>query len=682
MTDPAQTNDDWLPDYTPAKAGAAPPPVSVDGVMGRAQPAPARKPRAAPAQAAIPSPDSLPIAAEPAAPPHSTSTPAKAGASTGKDPTHPDDTAPPAPPRGGKPERPKGEIWDGCPVVPLGVKGKTQYLLDVHGQLREEIKLDIGTIASLFGNRQQLLWHRYPSYAKGAEKPSPMRFDQGKAQSDIISACADRGVFSKEGVERGAGAWTDDDGNLVYHAGDQVLIAGAWKPPGIHGGRIYSACAPIPRPAPVARADAAQKALALISTWCWRRPDLDPMLALGLTCAQMLGGALDWRPVGWWTGDAATGKTTLQKALLHLHGGEAGLLQATDATEGGIRSVIGQSSLPVSVDEVEPDKDNPQKVRAIIELARRAASGGVVFRGSADQKGHQSMARSAFVFSSILVPPMPAQDRSRLVLLELDRFPPETTAVKLDLRRLREGGAAIKRSLIDGWPTWAERLDRWRAALALNGLTGRSADNWGTVLAMADMALNAEIAATDVIEGWADKLARAVRAEVDEVGSNADDMLTHLLGQEFDVYRSGEKYIVAQWLMAAAGLPGAPPGIVNTGATGEDLRDQANRKLKKAGLTVEGKGIDGWLLIASSRLPELDKLFRDSQWAGGVWKQAARRLGGAEQRPTMSFAGQKSRATAIPLRAMPYLLGGPLEVPVTAPHPAGRSATDDMEDFA
>ncbi len=666
---PAPNNDDFLPDFDARSAAIAAP-----------TPTPARKPKAnlRPVDALADE-----IGVEEPAPP----TPrAKRGAKPAAPPPPVDDGPPAAPPPPAtKPPRPHGEIWEGCPVQPLGVNGPTQYLLDVHGQMRDHIKLDIGTIASLFGNRQPLLWHKYPTFAKGAEHPTPMRFDQGKAQSDILSACADRGVFSPTGRVRGPGAWVDDDGKLVYHAGDEVLVDGAWKPPGLHGLQIYPATAPVPRPATEAREDAAQKALDLISTWTWRRPELDPMLALGLTCAQMLGGALDWRPVGWWTGDAATGKTTLQKALLHLHGGDAGLLQATDATEGGIRSVIGQSSLPVAVDEVEPDKDNPNKVKAVIELARRAASGGVVFRGSADQKGHQSMARSAFVFSSILVPPMPAQDRSRLILLELDRFPADAPPVKLDLRRLREMGASIKRRLIDGWPTWEARLQAWRGGLADHGLTGRSSDNWATVLAMADMALYPEPSSAEIIDGWASRLARAVTAEIDEVGSNADDMLTHLLGQEYDVYRSGEKYIVAQWLMCAADLPGAPTGILNSGATGADRRDQANQKLAKAGLKIEGKGADAVLIIASNTLPELDKLFRDSQWAGGVWKQAARRLPGAEPRATISFAGQKSRATAVPLRAIPSLIGGPIIVTSSVPHPVAgtqnQPASATSEEF-
>lgn len=590
-----------------------------------------------------------------------------------------------APPRDGGSGRPHGMIWDGCPVIPLGVHSDLSWYLDITGQLRGVDNHTIQKMLHLFGGdraRHHVARH-FPVFDKEGNS-RPGRFDQLTLSSAMIAACAERGVWSPTGRVRGAGAWADDDGALIYHAGDQVLIGGTWHPPGTYGGKVYPASDPIPRPASEARGDPAAEVLDLIGTWEWRRPDIDPVIVLGLTCAQMMGGALDWRPVGWWTGDAATGKTTLQRGLLHLHGGEAGLLQAADATEAGIRSVVGQSSLPVAVDELEPDADNPRKVKAVIELARRAASGGVVFRGSTDQRGHQGTARSAFVFSSILVPPMPSQDRSRLILLELDRIPEGRPQIRLDPRGLRRIGAQLRRRLIDGWPGWAGRLELWRAALARHGQTGRGADNYATVLAMADMAMRAELPDQEILEAWASKLGRAVTEEAVDVGSNADDMLTWLLGQEYDVWRSGERYIVAQWLMAAGGLPAAPPGILGLSApTDAKLRrDDANAKLAKVGLRVEGAGEAAQLVIASSPLPGLMRLFEGSPWAGGVWSQAARRVPGAEARPPVSFAGQKSRATAIPFASIPGLSAFPMDRPVTAPRtPSVACDPAEMDDF-
>ena len=48
-------------------------------------------------------------------------------------PPDPADRPPPPPRRGSG--RPRGEIWEGCPVVPLGVFGAESFYIDVLGQL-------------------------------------------------------------------------------------------------------------------------------------------------------------------------------------------------------------------------------------------------------------------------------------------------------------------------------------------------------------------------------------------------------------------------------------------------------------------------------------------------------------------------------------------------------------------
>jgi hypothetical protein len=577
---------------------------------------------------------------------------------------------------GKKKGRPRGEIFRDCPVVPLGVYGDVSYYLDRLGQLRAIDNHSLDKIRHVFGGDVRLLSMHFPQYDKDGDK-KPGKFDQASAAAVMTEASAERGVWSPVGRVRGAGAWADDDGSLIYHAGDEVLIGGRWLRPGVYAGHVYPASDPVPRPAPTARGDAAGEALALISTWAWRRPDIDPQLALGVACAQMMGGALDWRPVGWLTGDAATGKSTFQKFLLWLHGGEAGLLQAADATEAGIRSVVGYSSLPVAVDELEPDKDNPRKVKAVIELARRAASGGQIFRGGADQKGHQSNAQSAFLFSSILVPPMPAQDRSRLILLDLNQLPPDAPKISLDPRKWRGVGAQIRRALIEGWPTWPARLELWRATLARHGQTGRGADNFATVLAMADMAMRSDMPGADELNAWARKVSHASTEDALEVGSNADDMLMRLMGQPLDVWRRGRKFTVGQWVAMAARMPGARDAI------DEATPDTANQFLAPYGLRVRGRGSEAALCIANRPLALLSELFKDSPWAEGVWSQAARRLPGAKATPPLHFAGASSRAWEVPLAGIPGLLQFPADRDdgQNPAAPPGYGLPSDAEDF-
>jgi len=644
-TDP--TNDDCLPD-------PAPPAPQIAQKAGR-------QAKVTPLRPIAGSLDDLPIAAGPAPRP-----------GDGLDPPDVPPDAPP--PRGSKPDRPRGQIWAGCPVKPLGTYGDVSWYLDITGQLRGVDNHQLQKMLHLFGGTKALnqLAAHFPQFDKDGA-PKRGKFDQLALSAVMIGACAERGVWSPTGRVRGAGAWTDDAGQLVFHAGDAAWIEGEWRDPGVYDGKVYPASDPVPRPADKAAGDPAAEALALIETWRWRRPDVDAMLALGIVCAGMMGGALDWRPVSWLTGDAATGKSTFQRLMLLLHGGENGLLQAADATEAGIRSVVGYSSLPVAIDELEPDPDRPLKVKAVVELARRAASGGQVFRGSTDQKGHQSNASSAFLFSSILVPPMPAQDRSRLILLDLERFPEGSPKVTLDPRALRRIGAQLRRRLIDGWPTWAERLELWRGALAAHGQVGRGADNYATVLAMADMALRADLPSPSHLDGWAAKLGRAVTDESVEVGSNAEDMLVHLLSQPLDVYRRGQRFTVAQWVAMAARLPGAPEAI--EGAT--DMN--ANDFLAPYGLRVRGREQDAELFIGNKPLAYLCTLFERSPWQDGGWAQAARRVPGAEP-VNLTLNRVAMRGHYIPLARIPGFLSFPMDKGAAAA-PGAPPAGGQMEDF-
>ncbi|MEO0678587.1 MAG: hypothetical protein AAFZ02_13645, partial [Pseudomonadota bacterium] len=503
-----------------------------------------------------------------------------------------DGTPPPPPPDPGAPDRngrPRGEIWDGCPVRPLGVRGKHAYYLDVLGQMRAIDNHNAQNIQSLFGHQIPKLVFNFPQWKKdddGGFIRQKNRFDQTTASMAMHAAASECGVFNPDNAVRGVGAWADEDGQLVYHLGDAVLIEGQLHDPGRHGRHIYPAQPTIPHPERKPTSpDPTPEILATLETWNWTNKDIHPFIALGMIATQMLCGALDWRPVFWLLAPAGAGKSEFQKLVKLLHGDD-GLLQTTDATKSGITSKLGQSSLPVAVDELEPGDERSTKERDIIALARVAASGGEWFRGSADQTGVGGKVYSAFLFSSILIPGvMKTQDVQRLIRLELNPLEAGTAKLSLEARTWRARGARLKQLLIDRWESWPERLAAWRHALEIASVMGRDADNWGTVLAMADMALSDEIMAPDAMESWAKKIAFVAEAGRDDVMNDAEAMLLHLLAQPFDIYRRGELYSVAQWIMAAAQLPGAPTGIGPAGDTEPDKHDrarEANSKLEKA----------------------------------------------------------------------------------------------------
>lgn len=585
--------------------------------------------------------------------------------------------------------RPRGEIYDNCPVTPLGVRGDFAWYLDALGQLRGVKEHKIQTILSLWGRLNPQLQHHFPSFNKSGDKVKN-RFDQTHASMIMIQAAAECGLFDPQNGVRGVGCWTDDDGRLIYHAGDEVLQGGAWRAPGRIEERIYPAYPRAPRPAETEGPDPAPEILETLASWNWTAPDVHPQIALGMIATMMLCGALDWRPTFWLLAPAGAGKSDFQKLMAMLMG-DGGLVQSTDATKSGITSKLGQSSLPVAIDEFEPGDERSTKERDMVQLARVASSGGEWMRGSADQTGVGGKIFSAFLFSSILIPGiMKTQDVQRLIRLEMRPLRTGTPPLVLQARTWRERGARLRARLFRRWSSWPERLSRWRHVLEQEEVTGRDADNWATVLAMADMAQEDEIAAEDVMRGWAKKAAFLAAADKSDTINDADAMLLHLMSQHHDPFRRGELHNIAQWVMAAAQRPGAVRAIYGAkdefghatqldATTLRDRAEAANRVLAKVGLRVQGAGDEAQLFIANAQMQGLNDLFRGSQWHGGVWSQSARRVPGAELTPhPLTLAGIRSRGVLMPIRSIPGLMSFQTETPDTMPAPR---TGDELEDF-
>ena len=697
MTDLPDNDTSWL-------SNPAPPPRSMDPVMTRPAAQPDEKPaRKAPAR---PKPALRPVEqladdiegapeADAGDPPPDPSRPDPARTADQPKPRPrsdrgQDDGSPPPRDRG----RPKGQIWDGCPVKPLGVNGSTSYFLDVLGQMRGVGKLERMTIMHLFGHRYGSLCDAFPQWTTPRDDEPPKKkagkFEGDAAAAAMTMAASEKGLFDPESAVRGVGAWADDDGQLVYHMGDEVLIGGKAHEPGTHQGKIYPAFPAIPHPAPAGEDhdDPVPHILAVLETWNWRRKSLDAYLSLGMIGCLILGGAFSWRPAFWLTGGAGAGKSSFQLLLQLLLGGEKGLIQSPDSTARGIAALLGQSTLPVGLDEMEPD-ENSQKNKAIIDTARVAASGGRWVRGSSDQKGSSGQLRSTFLFSSIIVPGvLQSEDLQRIIKLLLDPLPEGSKPPDLTPALWRKRGAVLKRQMIDRWHDWAERLRRWRAALEGVKITGRPADNWGTVLAMADMMSRAALPTPELCSQWVSQCAPFIETEKREAGNDATEFLTHLMSREFDVFRRGEKFTVAQWLQVAAGSPGAPPGLL--GDFGHDPDDRrrrseaANRALAKANLKIVANGKDEpFLFIGYEKVQALLELFSGSRWAGGAWRQSAERVQGAFVTDlTRTLAGVRSRGTNIPVSSLPGLMDAPEATMSTRTPPPPAKTPDDMEDFA
>lgn len=559
---------------------------------------------------------------------------------------------------------PPAGLPDDCPVIPLGMSadGKLFFYLDPGGRLQVMAQRDHSRlgILGLFNERHSVLKDYWPRLKKITDKQtgevewSVEGWRPELAAEELFGACGRKGTINPAERVRGPGAWKGREDELILHCGDRILCGGAILKPGDIAGYIYPANAPIPQPseafAPGGPSGPAAWVLSLFRCWQWRRPDVDAHLLLGMLGAAKIGGALPWRPVAWITGEFGAGKSTLMTFFAGLCG-EGGLHKTAETSAAGIWQTTRQSTLPIVIDEAEPDTD-PRKMSAVLRLARIASSGDVVFRGGDNHNPVKFVIQCCFLFGSILVPPLTPQDRSRIAVLEMDELtggkPPEATPAKL-----KAAGEALTRRMVDGWPRLATVFDAYRGALIEHGHTTRSADQFGVLLACAHLLLHDDATPeADYLDYWCEQL--PPDREIHRDWRNA---AAWLMTQPMEPpFRGGPRKTVSQW--CRDGLNGD-----------SDQPETANHALETYGLKIEieklpmGGGNFGWLYVANSHRG-LTQLFDGSHWSGqsgtsNPWVQAFHRLaeaaGVGEARAWRRFAGYGARCTKLPAL---YVLDG------------------------
>jgi len=534
----------------------------------------------------------------------------------------------------------KRGLPDDCPVTPLGTHNGVFFYLDTVGQLRDLKARDHGNkdLLALFSPRTDFLHSTWP---RSNDKGMVTGWRPEEAGEALMNSCSASGVWNALDRVRGRGTWLDNDGGLVMHCGDAVLLRGAWHPTGMHDGFVYPAAPatarPLDRPAPSTEID---KLFGVIKSWTWRRAPIDPGLMLGFMGACVLGGALDWRPLAWVTGDKGTGKSTLHNLIRGIMGGA--LVWTSDASEAGIRQTLGHQSVPVIVDEAEAEDDN-RKLQALIKLARQASSGGKIVRGGADHQAQDFAARSCFMLSSILMPPLMGQDRSRMAILELQPLGAGAEPA-MSVEWMKTVGHVMRRRLLDGWHRWPETLAMFRTMLKVAGHGARGADQFGTLLACADLLLHDALPSVADVNEFAPYLGADSLAETREDTPDSERCLGHLLTSTVMLAGGATPQSVAYWVQRARGEL----------ASEADEDRPAERALGVIGLRVHQPRSGGLYLAVATSHQGLARLFNGTHWqarsgANGVWSQSLARLAGCVPNKPCRVSGQVVKASHVPL---------------------------------
>lgn len=529
-----------------------------------------------------------------------------------------------------------------CPIVALGQgqDGEHFYFLNTLGTVHTLApNAGKGHIDALFAGRPLYLnwaWPRWSAPKKGISYV--VNWEAEQTRQALFAACAYKGTFELEDKVRGRGAWRDDDGSLIYHAGDAVWIAGRWRPAGEHGRFIYPGRPAIGRPGEkyekAGLGSPGDLLFQALQSWNWDRGELDARLMLGWTMTALVGGALEQRPVIYVVGTEGAGKSTLQKLLRLVMNGA--LASTSNTTQAGIYQKVRQDSIAVMVDELEA-KEDTRTTDKILELARIAYSGDKMQRGGKDGVGQEFAVMSSFLFSSISLPAMDAQDASRMgVLMMRERAKAKPGEPSVDVLKelgLREGAKAqaVGRHLLKRMFKWFEmdgaesRWDRLRAAirgaLLEAGHEDRSADTFGALAAGCHAALSDGYPSKDDLAQWADWLRADQLAETATREKTWRRCFSQMLQAQPDVFRTYSKKSV--------------------GALLQEFRDNndletAISRLPDVGLTISferGQPQD-WehaRLFVPAKHAALHQLFAGSPWAGrmaapGPWGGVLRQM--------------------------------------------------------
>ncbi|MBI1684446.1 hypothetical protein [Caulobacter hibisci] len=545
-----------------------------------------------------------------------------------------------------------GALPYNCPIIPLGQDEQFIYVLSPLGHVRM-LKENVGKTALMmaFGGRVSWLEWAYPRWSKGTET-SPAEVTGFAAENlliDLINACAWKGGFAIEDHIRGRGAWRDDDGSLIYHAGDRVLIQGRWRACGEYNGHIYAARPKLGRPAAKYEAEGegspGDNLLGLLRTFNWDRGELDARLTLGWLMTAKVGGALRRRPVQFVNGEEGSGKSTLQELLrLAMNGA---LMSTSNTTQAGIYQKIRQDSVAILVDEMESKEDN-RVVDKILELARIAYSGDKMQRGGQDGQGKEFALMSSFMGSSIAKPATNAQDDSRMVVCLLRPLirKPGVEAKEIDTRTIEQWAADVAadspisagdvdlwgrqllRRWFEWWPRWGGLLRVFRQALLAAGHDDRSADTFSPLAAACHVALRDTLPEPAELKEWMEWLRADQLVETATKEKTWRRCFMHLLGATPRYLEQQASKSVGAALEAFKADPMMQP-------------DEVNRRLAMSGLALSWpKAGDGGFspqawdtarLFVPAKSAQLFELFAGTPWQGhlaspGPWIGVLRQM--------------------------------------------------------
>lgn len=274
------------------------------------------------------------------------------------------------------------------------------------------------SIQNLFQIADLNEWEHY----FGGDKISPAKMAM-VASNAMIQMSKTRGVFQEEARVRGCGAWIDE-GRVILHCGDRLIVDGKQMSfDELESHYTYVAAARLIKPSNDELSNAeSYKLRQICESVTWENKLSGSLLAGWLVIAPICS-ALSYRPHLYLTGEAESGKSTVEELIIKPVIGRIALCCDGGTTEAGIRDQMRYDGRPLIFDEAEGE-NNKMAMMSVIELARKASTGSTVIKfGQRPFK-----ANFCACFSAINPPVNKTADESRISFLVIKKNVKPTAA--------------------------------------------------------------------------------------------------------------------------------------------------------------------------------------------------------------------------------------------------------------